>query len=343
MFLRIFYYVCIMEVFELEKKSGIPIYKQIIVAIEEAIVSGVLRKGDKLPSLNAIKNKNNLSRDTVLNAFNELKNRGVIYATVGKGYYVATEDIVVEKKIFLLFDEFNSFKEDLYNSFLKALGENIQVDIFFHHFNMRVFRRLINDNLGSYNAYVIMPANLKEASLAIQSLGKESVYVLDQMHEGLGNYPGVYQNFEEDMYRGLLGGRAQIQNYQKMVMQFDANIQPLGLLKGFESFCEEQGIHFEVIPDLDERKPKKGELYLVLDDKNLIRIIKKMHQEGLKLVHDIGIISYNETLLKEIVQGGITTISTDFKLMGENLATMILENKKEHIENPSSIILRKSL
>jgi DNA-binding transcriptional regulator YhcF (GntR family) len=332
-----------MEVFELEKKSGIPIYKQIVLTIEEAIVSGELRKGDKLPSLNAIKNKNNLSRDTVLNAFNELKNRGVIKSTVGKGYYVATEDIVVKKKIFLLFDEFNSFKEDLYNSFVSALGENIQVDIFFHHFNMRVFRRLINDNLGSYNAYAIMPANLKESSLAIQSLGKEPVYILDQMHPDLQQYPGVFQNFEKDMYQGLTAGVSQIKAYSKIVMQYDAAVQPQGFLKGMALFCEDQDMDYEVISDLNDRKPTKGELYLVLDDKNLIRIIKKILEVGLDLLKDIGIISYNETLLKEIVQGGITTISTDFKLMGENLATMILENKKEHIENPSSLILRKSL
>ena len=314
-----------------------------MTTIEQAIVSGELRKGDKLPSLNAIKNKNNLSRDTVLSAFNELKSRGVIHSTVGKGYYVATEDIVIEKKIFLLFDEFNSFKEDLYNSFISALGENIQVDIFFHHFNMRVFRRLINDNIGSYNAYAIMPANLKDSDLAIQSLGKDSVYILDQMHANLEPYPGVFQNFEKDMYQGMMEGVSKIKNYQKIVLQFDSSIQPLGLRKGFESFCNEQAIPYEVIQDLNDRKLQKGEIYLVLDDKNLIRIIKKMQEVGFTLIKDIGIISYNETLLKEIVQGGITTISTDFKLMGENLATMILENQKGHIENPASLILRKSL
>ena len=42
----------------------------------------------------------------------------------------------------------------------------------------------------------------------------------------------------------------------------------------------------------------------------------------------IGIISYNETPLKKVVENGITTISTDFKAMGKLLANMILENKK---------------
>ena len=137
--------------------SGVPKYKQIVSSIEQAVVVGMLKKGDKLPSLNKIKTQHSLSRDTVLMAFNELKTRGIIQSIVGKGYYVISEDITVTQKIFLLFDELNSFKEDLYNSFLEHLGNNVQVDIFFHHFNKDVFSKLINDNVGNYSNYVIMP------------------------------------------------------------------------------------------------------------------------------------------------------------------------------------------
>ena len=82
------------------KKSGIPKYKQIVNSIEQAIVNGKLKKGDQLPSLNVVKNKHKLSRDTVLNAFNELKTRGIIHSVVGKGYFVSSEDVLVKKKIF---------------------------------------------------------------------------------------------------------------------------------------------------------------------------------------------------------------------------------------------------
>lgn len=48
-------------------------------------------------------------------------------------------------------------------------------------------------------------------------------------------------------------------------------------------------------------------------------------------------------MLKEIVADGITTISTDFNLMGKSLAEMILNNQQVKIENPSRLILRKSI
>lgn len=332
-----------MEIVSLQKDSGTPKYKQIVASIEGAIVDGILKKGDKLPSLNAVKNQHSLSRDTVLTAFNELKNRGIIHSVVGKGYYVSTEDVVVEQKIFLLFDELNSFKEDLYNSFLQSLGENIQVDIFFHHFNKDIFNKLINDNVGNYSYYVIMPANFEDSEKSIKNLPKEKVFILDQIHEDLEEYPAIYQNFEKDILNGLSSGIKSILNYTKIILLFSEDKQPKGILNGFIAFCNQYNIVSEVVASIKDRTPEKGELYLVLDDQNLIRIIKKIKENKLLIASDIGIISVNDTLLKEVVEDGITTISTDFNLMGKRLAQMILNNEQIKIENPSSLILRKSI
>lgn len=332
-----------MEIVSLNKKSRKPKYKQIVASIEDAIVSGLLRKGDKLPSLNEIKTKHSLSRDTVITAFNELKNRGIIDTVVGKGCYVSTENIKVKQKVFLLFDELNSFKEDLYNSFIHNLDENVQVDIFFHHFNPTIFSKLINDSIGSYSCYIIMPANLKNTHLDINNLPKDKVYILDQIHPELSQYATIYQNFEKDMYNGLHKALSSIKKYKKLILLFSEDKQPQGILDGFRLFCNQHSIEGEVISSLENRALTKGEIYIVLEDKILLKIIKKMKDEQLFLAKDIGIISYNDTLLKEIVEGGITTISTDFNLMGEKLAHLILNNKQDSIENPSRLILRKSI
>lgn len=332
-----------MRIVTINNKSSIPKYKQIIKSIEEAIVNGVLKKGDKLPSLNNIKNQHSLSRDTVLTAFNELKTRGIVHAIVGKGYYVISETIRINQKIFLLFDEFNSFKEDLYNSFQHSLGKNVQVDIYFHHFNYDVFRKLINDNVGDYNYYVIMPANLKKTKSIIERLPKEKVYILDQTNKELSEYPAIYQNFKKDVYQGLQNGLKRIEKYQKIILLYPQAFQPKGILDGFTLFCSEYKIPYEVIDSLDHRILSKGEIYILLDDKNLIRIIKQIKEKCFVISKDIGLISYNDTLLKEIVEGGITTISTNFDLMGKRLAQMIISNEHSQVENPNNLIIRKSL
>jgi DNA-binding transcriptional regulator YhcF (GntR family) len=332
-----------MNVFSLNMKSGAPKYKQIVASIEDAIHNGTLKKGDKLPSLNSVKIKHHLSRDTVLTAFNELKTRGIIESVVGKGYYVLTEDITVKRKIFLLFDELNSFKEDLYNAFLANLGDNIQVDVFFHHFNYGVFSKLINDNIGAYSNYVIMPANLKNATQVIERLPKDKTYILDQTHKELFEYPSIYQNFEKDIYKGLLKGLSLIKKYKKFVLFFNRKKQPYGILDGFELFCSEYNFEFEIVAPLLDREPASGEICVVFDDSSLIRIIKKIKETDFEIAKDIGIISYNDSLLKEVVEGGITTISTDFNYMGKRLAEMVLNNEFAQVENPNSLLIRQSL
>lgn len=327
----------------INNKAGIPKYKQIVFSIEKAIIRGTLKKGDQIPSLNSIKIKHNLSRDTVLTAFNELKSRGIIESIVGKGYYVSSENVSVTKKIFLLFDELNSFKEDLYNAFLNKFEENTKIDIYFHHFNQNVFDSTIVDNVGDYNHYIIMPANLKNTNESIKKLPENQVYILDQIHEDLKNYPAIYQNFENDILKNLTKALPQIKKYEKLFLLFSKDKQPQGLLNGFVSFCQKNNISFSVIDSLENKDLSKNELYIIPDDKSLLKIIKRIKRQNLKLAKDIGIISYNDTLLKEIVEGGITTISTDFKHMGERLAEMIINNENTKVENPNNLILRNSL
>ena len=184
---------------------------------------------------------------------------------------------------------------------------------------------------------------LSDTENVIQNLPREKVYILDQVHKGLEEYAAIYQNFEKDVFNGLSSGISSIVKYQKIVLLFSDEKQPLGILKGFIQFCEKYKIEHEVVASIKDRVPEIGELYVVLDDQNLIRIIKKIKENKLVLAKDIGIISFNDNLLKEVVEGGITTISTDFNLMGERLAQMILNNEEVKIENPSSLILRKSI
>ena len=72
-------------------------------------------------------------------------------------------------------------------------------------------------------------------------------------------------------------------------------------------------------------------------------MIEQAKRQKLQLGVDYGIISYNETPLKKLVENGITTISTDFETMGKTLAEMILKNSITQIENPSRIIMRNSI
>jgi DNA-binding transcriptional regulator YhcF (GntR family) len=332
-----------MSIILIEENIGIPKYKQIVASVENAITLKKVRLGDKIPSINSIRNKYKLSRDTILLAYNDLKVRGIIESIPGKGYYVSSESIHVTQKIFLLFDEFNAFKEDLYNSFLNSLDNTVEVDIFFHHFNYDVFKKLVYDNIGKYNNYIIMPAKLKGTAQVLEKIPKKKVYILDQTNNELSQYPAIYQNFEKDIFNGLLNGLKLLKKYDRLVFLFQKEKQPDGLLIGFERFCAMNLFKNITISTLEDFQIEKGDVFIIPDDRNLIRVIKRVKELNLKIATDIGIISYNDTLLKEIVEDGITTISTDFKGMGKRLASMISNNQHEHIENENKLIIRNSL
>ena len=86
-----------------------------------------------------------------------------------------------------------------------------------------------------------------------------------------------------------------------------------------------------------------GNLYLCIDNRDLIELVKQIREKGYHTGEQIGLISINDTALHEIIEGGITSISTDFKEMGRRLAQMVTHNESSRIKNPSRLIERHSL
>lgn len=332
-----------MKIVSIDTRNSLPKYKQIVLSVETSIAEKRLKRGDKLPSVNKVALEFSLSRDTVLLAYEELKKRGIIYARLGKGYYVKSEEFTLQQRIFLLFDEFNSFKEDLYNSFKEAMGSNAQIDIFFHSFNIEVFKKLVNENNGDYSKYIIMPTTLNGVAAVIKTLPKNDVYILDQANAELEDYPSIHQNFVKDIYNALEAGRDKLKKYDKLILIFPPEKQPPGMQEGFLKFCGKYSFDYEIIPDFENHGIQPGEVYIIPNDRHLVNVIEQARSQKLKIGKQVGIISYNDTPLKKVVENGITTISTDFKAMGTILAHMILQQSRQQLENKSRLIERGSL
>ena len=322
---------------------GVSKKKQIVQSVEQAIESQILKKGQKLPSINSMRMRFSISRDTVLDAYAELKTRGIIQSVAGKGYYVIKEQINTAKRIFLLFDELNAFKENLYKSFVNSLQPEVEIDIFFHHFNHDVFRNTVINNVGDYSHYVIMPANLDNIKDILDHLPNDKVYLLDQTNADLKHYPAIYQNFEKGVFEGLQKISSRISTYKRFILVFDDAKQPLSILRGFKAFCHSNQVPFKLLSSKDEIDIHPNYAYMTLDDSSLISIVKQAKEKNLQVNKNIGIVSYNDSPLKEIIGEGVTTISTDFGKMGQRLAQIIEKNQKENIENEITLTERKSI
>jgi DNA-binding transcriptional regulator YhcF (GntR family) len=318
-------------------------YKLIVNHIIDNINSGTLKKGDQIPSINVFRQMYQVSRDTVFSGLSELKFRGIIASTPGVGYHILSTQTLSNHNIFLLFNEFNEFKEELYNSFIESVEKTANVDIYFHNYNRKVFETLIFEANNKYTTYIIMSGKFKGIDSILSALNGR-VFLLDHFHPELkGKYSSVFQNFEKDTYEALVYGLSSIKKYRHIYMVQHEEKEPLERYNGLCSFCNDYHFTCEYIHTTLNREITPGEIYMVVKDRDLVNLLKQAEVQALKPGEEFGIISYNDTPLKEILAGGITTLSTDFKLMGKTMAALINKKGIETVENPWRLHLRQSL
>lgn len=76
----------------IDPSSGTPIYRQIADQVRQAVASGVLRAGDRLPSVREMAVELAVNPNTIAKAYQELERDGVIVTPRGKGSFVADRD-----------------------------------------------------------------------------------------------------------------------------------------------------------------------------------------------------------------------------------------------------------
>jgi GntR family transcriptional regulator len=74
--------------FQLNFKSGKPVYLQLVDQVKAAMASGSLQPGDSLPSIRPLAEDLRVNRNTVAKAYAELENQHVIETIAGKGCFV---------------------------------------------------------------------------------------------------------------------------------------------------------------------------------------------------------------------------------------------------------------
>ncbi|HLG64133.1 MAG TPA: PLP-dependent aminotransferase family protein [Ktedonosporobacter sp.] len=78
----------IQTLIQLERSNGMPLYRQISQRLREAIISGELAEGIRLPTERALAHELGVNRTTIMNAYNELASEGLIEGHVGRGTLV---------------------------------------------------------------------------------------------------------------------------------------------------------------------------------------------------------------------------------------------------------------
>jgi DNA-binding LacI/PurR family transcriptional regulator len=180
---------------------------------------------------------------------------------------------------------------------------------------------------------------------ALKQIPSEQLIIMDNYLPSLGgNVASIHQDFKSDIYNALKEGIARLKKYDKLILVYPESVYPYPqeIKTGFQKFCLNHSFDFEVIPTIfPDMELETRDAYIVIEENDLVCLIKQMRDQNFQLGEDIGIISYNDTPLKELL--GITVMSTDFKVMGETAAYMIKKRKAETVKNVFNFIDRGSI
>ncbi|WP_020529013.1 winged helix-turn-helix domain-containing protein [Flexithrix dorotheae] len=330
--------------------SKIPKYRQIINNIIAEIHKGNLKKGQKIPSINETSFEYYLSRDTVEKAYNELRRRGIIISVRGKGFYVNDTVGIDKLKILLIFNKISAYKKIIYNNIVKTLGENAVIDLKIHNYDAVTFENFIDGGLDYYNYVMVMP-HFDESEERIQNLlkkiPKEKLILLDKKIENFDGANGcVYQDFQNDIYDALGKAMDLLKKYEHFYLIFPEEENEYyceEISWGFRNFCLHKKLNFKILHDLPEGEISKGDVFVLIRETDLVGLIKKARDQKLIPGKDLGLISYNETPMKEVLCDGISVITTDFEKMGKAAAKMILNKEFSTIRNEFLFIQRNTL
>ncbi len=328
-------------------KDKTPKYKQIVQSVIADIERSVLKKNQQLPSISELSEEYYLARDTVEKAYRELKERGYISSVQGKGFYVNGTDSQ-KMRILLVFNKLSSYKKIIYYAFLKVLGNKANVDLQIYHYDAKIFAEIIENNLGKYNYFVIMPhfSSDSDKAVALKAIEKIPADELILLDKDLPEYTklclSVYQDFERDIFDALDELKDLLAKYHRLVLIFPNEAgYPREIISGFRQFCVNFTKDYQIKENSIDEVLVKQTAYLVVEETDLAELIKKSRQLDWQLGKDIGLISFNDTTLKELLE--ITVISTDFETMGRTVAALLLDKKQIKIKNPFFSIRRNSL
>ena len=314
--------------------------KQLADLISQDISMGRYKVDDALPSINQLSRDYKVSRDTVFKAFIDLKERGIIDSTPGKGYYVVNR----QKSILLLLDEYSPFKDTLYNSIIKHLSSRYKVDLWFHQYNESLFNAILRESLGRYNKYVVMNFDNEKFSTALNKINPSRLLLLDFGKFEKDKYSYICQDFDDSFYLALFTLKERMQKYLQIVFLFSKGLKhPQSSKEYFTRFCEKEGFLYEIQEDIENLTVRKGTVYIAIKQQDVVKVVKQGRLAGLKCGKDFGLLAYNDIPSYEVIDEGITSLSIDWEMVGNEAANFVLNNVPIQKYMPTEVRLRKSL
>jgi GntR family transcriptional regulator len=100
-------------ILRLDSKSGVPTYLQIVQQVEHAMRLGYLIEGDQLPRIKDVVTSLSINPNTVLKAYRDLEQKGLVTALPGQGTFVKVSSETLANSVL------STLRDSLLNGWLR--------------------------------------------------------------------------------------------------------------------------------------------------------------------------------------------------------------------------------
>ena len=303
--------------------------KAIVSFFLDAISSGELKKGDRLPSINLTARFCKIACETVRRSYGELKEKGVVGASQGKGFFVIKEKYDRKPNVFLLFSFIsNPYKALIARGIVDGVGNKANLNFCSHHNNENNFKNFLKEAIGKYEYYVVVPMRDAGIKKILSQMDQRKLLLADiDIDFPMKDCPKIVQNFDKNFRSALDKLAPELSKYKNFDLRYvygPKNLHPVEIGDVLREFAEENGFNYFVDSVVSEENVRPNTLWFVIEDSDLVKLMQTAKEKGLELRKDYGVLTYNDTEMKHIVEGGVSTVSIDFYDLGRKIARQIL-------------------
>ena len=81
--------------FTIDVMSRMPVYEQLIKQVEDQVLKGIMKEGDKMPSVRSLSMELSTNPNTIQKAYMELDRRGILVSVPGKCSFISAEALKI--------------------------------------------------------------------------------------------------------------------------------------------------------------------------------------------------------------------------------------------------------
>ncbi|AWV98849.1 GntR family transcriptional regulator [Arcticibacterium luteifluviistationis] len=332
--------------FAIDERSETPKFLQIANRILSQIEDGIYQPGDRLPSINETSEEFLMARATVEKAYKKLFQSGHVKSTYRKGFFITEQKKV--KRVLLIFGKITENTLAIYNSLSSQLDKTYKIDICLHEYRKEYLLERLEKQAGDYHHFVVVSSHLNEANDMKDGFSKipneRLIFIDSEQTDALSACSSInYSNYAN--FKNVLFKNAEVfQKYRTIYfVTTDNEYIPAEWYTEFLLFAKLNNLDARIIDSPDEVEVTDGVAFMVFDNAHLVSIVKDLKRKDLTIGENVGVVSFGDSIYKELIAGGISVIKTDTEAVSNSLRSIITKNQKQSVNIPMLLIKRNSL